>query len=120
MSDNKILIGKYREFFPERQDYPLMTESFEKSIYPGQGKIIYFLLHGKPRLLGMSSCYDVFTGERICMTKMLMSYDIYEWWEELVHYVKNYNLRLPKDFETFILSVSIKEVYINYRKHQRD
>ena len=68
----------------------------------------------------MSSCYDVFTGERICMTKMLMSYDIYEWWEELVHYVKNYNLRLPKDFETFILSVSIKEVYINYRKHQRD
>ncbi len=110
----RTFIGAYRELYPEKPDWPSMRDSFSAHPYPGQGKLIYFMMHANPGLVGMCSCYDVFTGERIRTSKIRMSYGDYEWWDELVHYVKEYNHRLPVDFESYALSVSAKEVYENY------
>lgn len=113
----RIFVGEYREYHTERTDLPPMKDYFEDHNYPGQGKIIYFLMHGIPRLVGMKSCYDIFTGERISVSTELLTFGDYEWWKDLAHYVKNYNLRLPPSFEAYILGISSKEVYENYKKH---
>ena len=113
----RILVGEYREFHTERTDLPSMTDFFEDHTYPGQGEIIYFLMHGITILVGMKSCYDIFNGEFISSSTELLTYGDYEWWKHLAHYVKNYNLRLPPDFEAYILSISSKKVYENYKKH---
>lgn len=94
-----------------------MKENFNKEPYPGQGKVIYFMMHGIPSLVGMTSCYDVFTGARIMLGKELLVYGDYEWWKHLVHYMKRYNLRLPEQFESYILNTSSKEIYENYKKN---
>lgn len=116
---NRIFIGEYREFHTERTDLPSMKDFFEDHPYPGQGKIIYFLMHGIPTLIGMKSCYDIFTGEYISSTTELLIFGDYEWWKYLAHYVKDYNLRLPPDFEAYILSISSREIYENYKRHFR-
>ena len=112
-----MFIGHYRELYPENTDYPWMIDHFEDKPYPGQGKIIYFLMHGIFRLIGDKKCYDVFTGEIIGNSFVLLSYGDYQWWKHLAHYVKKYNLRLPAEFESYVLSISSKTVYENYRKH---
>ena len=117
MSPKRTFIGKYREFYPERTDLPTMKDNFEEHPYPGQGKIIYFLMHGISSLVGMCSVYDIFTGERIRMSQELLFYGNFEWWGYLVHYVKKYNLRLPSEFEEYILKTSSKAVYENYKKN---
>ena len=116
VSKTRTIIGKYRELYPEQKELSSMKGYFSDHPYPGQGKIIYFMMHAEPRLIGMCSCFDVFTGERISMSKVLMSYGDYEWWDELAHYVKNYNLRLPVEFEAYVLGLNLREVYENYRR----
>ena len=108
---NRKIPGEYREFYPDREGLPMMKDYLEDHPYPGQGKNIFFLMHGVPGLVGMKPRYDVFTGERISSSKTLLRYKNLEWWEDLAYYVKNYNLRLPREVESFILSINPKEIY---------
>ena len=55
----RTFIGAYRELYPEKPDWPSMRDSFSAHPYPGQGKLIYFMMHANPGLVGMCSCYDV-------------------------------------------------------------
>ena len=97
-----IFIGQYEELYPGN-GYPSMRNFFSDSPYEGQGKIIYYLKHGKRDMISDKVPRDVFTGEVILMPLIRMNDGEFSWFMPLAYYVEHYNLRLPKEFEERIL-----------------
>lgn len=98
-----IYIGEYDELSPGR-GYPSLKGCCATGTYPGQGRIIYYLKHGKKDMVSMKIPKDVFTGEVIPMEQIGMNDGEYTWFNTLAYYVEKYNLRLPPNFEDKILS----------------
>lgn len=87
-----------------RKGYPSMAASFERNPYPNKDKIVRFLKSGgEVECARASRDVDVFSGERIPDEVLVMSAGEFMWSNILSWYVDKYNLRLPKNFEDFIL-----------------
>lgn len=82
---------------------PPMRDYLEKEAYPNKKDIIRFLRNGTIELAGMSRDKDIFTGEVIPAEVLIMHHGDYVWANVLAWYVEKYNLRMPKDFEAYIL-----------------
>ena len=96
-------IINYKELAPKRE-HPSIQQYLEKEQYPNQDKIVHFLKNGKIEFAQMSRSRDIFTGERIPMEVLGMSDGDYFWPNILAWYVEKYNLRMPEEFERYILS----------------
>ena len=93
----------YKEFV-SNEDYPSIQKYLEKEPYPNQGKIAHFLKNGKIEFARLSRVRDIFTGEQIPFEALAMSDGDYFWSNTLAWYVEKYNLRMPEEFERYILS----------------
>ena len=91
--------------FGKGMGFPSMKESFESMPYTGKEKIIKYLESGKPTYVQTKVATDVFTGQRIPVECMGMTDNKFSWHSTLAYYVKKYNLRLPKEFEEYVLSL---------------
>lgn len=91
----------YREFGDE--NYPSITEFFSENKYDGQDEILAYLKNGKVGAVSMGNVYDIVTNEKIAHEKLLMSDGRYSWNSIICYYVEKYNLRLPKEFEQYVL-----------------
>lgn len=99
-----IILVNYKEFGVP--DAPSMRNSFEKQPYKGQDKIVDFLRNKGE--IGAAACKvpkDCFTGERIPGYLYLKKYKNFGWSSDLAYYVEKYNLRLPKEFEEYVLGL---------------
>ena len=92
----------YAELEPGR-NFPKMKDSFSKEPYPHKSKVMRFLQGGSVDLARASRAKDVFSGELIPAEVLVMHSGDFYWSNTLVWYVEKYNLRLPKDFEEYIL-----------------
>lgn len=84
-----------------------MKDRFQEKPYPGMDRIVFYLRHnGKPTLAQAKRTSDRFTGERIPGEFSLTLFDDgnYSWWNDLAYHVEKYNLRLPKEFEDYVLN----------------
>ena len=102
VKDDFIFIS-YKEFGEDEND-PSIHDYLEKEPYPNQEKIANFLKNGKIELAQMSRDRDIFTGQRIQREVLVMSDGDYFWANTLAWYVEKYNLRMPEEFEHYILS----------------
>ncbi len=102
-----IYIGKYDELIPNR-GYESMKLHFSESKYPNQDIISNYLNSGKVDMVSAELPFDVFTGDRIKKEKIGMNDGVYMWWNTLAHYVDKYNLRLPEEFENYILKGTLQ------------
>ena len=100
--DDFIFIS-YKEFGNDDND-PSIHDYLEKEPYPNQNKIIRFLKNGKIEFARLSRVRDIFTGQRIPHEVLVMSDGDYFWSNTLAWYVEKYNLRMPEEFERYILS----------------
>lgn len=84
--------------------FPKLRSSLEKQSYNNKEKIAAFLNDGEIVLTRLSRVKDVLTGELIPLEVHAMCHGDYYWCNILSWYVEKHNLRLPKDFEEYILS----------------
>lgn len=88
-----------------------MKDHFERAPYKGKDKIVAYLeTKGKSTMVRMETAKDRLTGERI---KGMYDLEIFtdgtfSWWSDLAYHVKKYNLRLPKEFEDYVLNHPIQ------------
>lgn len=85
-------------------NHPKLTDSMESGPYPHKEEIIHFLLNGNIEFVRVSRVRDVFTGEYIPTEVRVMQDGDYCWSNVLAWYVDKYNVRLPREFEEYILS----------------
>ena len=86
-----------------------MKDHFENKPYKGMDKIVAYLkTKGKSTMVRMEMAKDRFTGERIkdMYDLEIFSDGNFSWWSDLAYHVEKYNLRLPKEFEDYVLSLS--------------
>ena len=84
-----------------------MKDFVQKEPYSGKDKIVSYLNKGgKPTMVSMEAGSDKFTGERIngMPSVELRSDGKFTWWSDLAYHVEKYNLRLPKEFEEYVLN----------------
>lgn len=84
-----------------------MKEHFESNPYAGQEHIVEYLKrHGKPTMVRMKRATDRITGEKIngLLSLELLTDGKFEWYNDLAYHVEKYNLRLPKEFEEYVLN----------------
>ena len=99
-----ILLGKYEELGPG-MGFPSMKEFFAPEPYDGKERIVDYLMnHGTVCMVTASVVRDVFTGESAGYDKKFYEDGEFSWCNSLAHYVKKYNLRLPKEFENKVLN----------------
>lgn len=98
-------LGRYKEF-NKSSNYESITNYFSEERYEGQDKIAQYLRSGKEDIISMEIPKDVITGERIPGEKVGMNDGVYTWFNILAYYVEKYNLRLPKEFEDYVLEKS--------------
>ena len=84
-----------------------MKDHFESKPYNGKDKIVAYLkTKGKSTLVRMEMSKDRLTGERI---KDMFSLELFtdgkfSWWSDLAYHIEKYNLRLPAEFEDYVLN----------------
>lgn len=84
---------------------PSIVERSEKAPYYGIEKIINFLdSRGEIGIVSADVPRDLITGERIDGELYTRKIDGFSWWSDLSYHVKKYNLRLPKEFEDYVLN----------------
>lgn len=98
-----ISLIHYNEFGPG-MGFPSLKDSFYESEYEGQSKIVDYLKSGQTHMVGMGKTYDVLTGEEIEHEILFMDDGKYSWISTLIYYVEKYNLRLPHEFEEYVLA----------------
>lgn len=95
-------------FFKEygAEDAPSMLDSCENLPYPGKEKIIRFLNDkGTVTIVSTQLPFDRITGERISGELYSKQFSDFIWCSDLAYHVEKYNLRLPKEFEDYVLSL---------------
>lgn len=95
----------FDELYPNR-NYPKMKEYIQEKAYDKQQIIKNFLLNGNVEAARLSRVKDVFSGETIPREVLVMHHGDYRWSNVLAWYVEKYNLRMPEDFERYILEHS--------------
>lgn len=98
-----INLARYDEF-GKNMGLPSIVELFSDVPYPNKGKIVDYLKSGKVSLIGVAPITDVVTGEKIAKELEIMEDGKYSWNNALIYYVERYNVRLPKEFEDYVLS----------------
>lgn len=93
----------YEELEPGR-GFPELKSSLIDGNYPFKKEIVQFLQTGEIDLVRASRKRDIFTGKWIPLEVMVMHAEDFYWSTELAWYVDQYNLRLPKDFEEYIIA----------------
>lgn len=94
-------------FFKEygANDAPRLLDKCEKSAYPGKEKIVKFLNEkGTVTIVSTQLPADRITGERISGELFSKQFSKFIWCSDLAYHVEKYNLRLPKEFEDYVLS----------------
>lgn len=89
-------------------EFPTMEECFCKEKYPFQDEICEYILKcpDNDELIAMPSIErDMFTGKTIGSStyNVIFEKDGYQWRNNLAYYIKQYNLRLPKKAEDWVL-----------------
>lgn len=97
-----ISLIQYEEF-GKGMGLPSMRDSFQKEKYEGQNKIIEYLKNGKQTMVAVGKPIDFFTGEQLTTSKVFMNDGKFSWINTLAYYVEHYNLRLPQEFEDYVL-----------------
>ena len=100
---DKYGLVKWQEFGAENA--PSIRILFSKKPYPNKEKIASYLESGETKLVSPEAESDVVTGNLIspCITKCIKSNGDYSWSGILPYYVREYNLRLPAEYEEDIL-----------------
>ena len=91
--------------FGKGMGFPSMKESFSQHPFEGKDKIVQYLKNGKTTYVQPKLATDFFTGERIPVESMGLTDGNYSWHSTLTYYVEKYNLRLPKEFEDYVLKI---------------
>ena len=87
-----------------KKDYPYMRGNLQNEPYPNKEIIIDFLMNkGDVLLAQLSRAKDVYSGERVPFELLVRRDGEYQWANILAWYVEKYNLRMPEDFEKYIL-----------------
>lgn len=99
-----MIFISYDEIDPGH-NFPKMKSALLDGKYENKDLIVNFLNNGIIDLAQLSREKDVFTGQVIPDEVLVMhdSGEKYEWSNLLAYYVDKYNLRLPKEFEAYIL-----------------
>lgn len=101
------LLGCYEEL-GSGMGFPSMKDYFENEPYPEQNSIIEYLQHnGVVKMISMGHKYDFITGEEIEHETLHYTDRHFVWTSTLIYYVKKYNLRLPKEFEGWVMDLRI-------------
>ena len=101
--EGEIMLLGYEEMYPG-YGMPLMSDHLEPQPYLGKDKIVNFLTKGEQLFAKLGHDVDVFSGETIPISPVVLQAGGFEWPAILAYYVDKYNLRLPKDFEDYILN----------------
>lgn len=102
--EHGILIG-YREYGAD--DAPSLLDCCEKEPYDGKEKIVFYLQNkGRATMASTGVARDRLTNERIKGEFQSVYYTDgkYSWCNDLAYHVEKYNLRLPKEFEDYVLN----------------
>lgn len=98
----RLFLCNYKEYGAENA--PSIIDASSSEPYFGKDKIVKFLTeNGKAGLASTSVPHDRITGERIGIELVLKEADRFSWWSDLAYHVEKYNLRLPKEFEDYVL-----------------
>lgn len=95
-------MAEWVEFNPLAQKS--LKDDFNSVPLPSQPKILKYLDNGELTLASPSVAVDVLSGEKISQTSCILTDGEYSWSGSLGHYIRKYNLRLPKEFENKILN----------------
>ena len=98
-----ISLIHYNEF-AENMGFPSIKDAFEEKAYDGQSDIVKYLNNGKVTMTSTGYATDIVTGQTIKKPKTFMNDGKYSWTSTLAYYVENYNMRLPKEFEDYVLN----------------
>ncbi len=103
-----LILNLFREYGDST--LPSMLEFCKKEPYIGQAKIVMFLKE-KGKVISASTAMpkDRITGEHISLPSgsiVTQEYNGFVWRSDLAYHVEKYNLRLPKEFEDYVLSHS--------------
>ena len=86
-----------------------MKIHFDSVQFEGKERIVEYLkTGGKTVMVSMARPVDRITGERIngLLSLELMSDGNFRWYNDLAYHVEKYNLRLPEEFEKYVLNKS--------------
>ena len=84
---------------------PSIREFINEKPYENNQKIIDFLNNnGAVGIVSTDYPKDLLTGERIKGELYTKKIDGFSWWSNLPYHIEKYNLRLPEDFENYILN----------------
>jgi len=97
-----ISLIQYDEF-GKGMGFPSLKDSLNDEKYEGQEKIVEYLKNGHVTMASPGRDIDVVTGVEIPGEKVFMNDGKYSWTTTLIHYVKKHNLRLPKEFEEYVM-----------------
>lgn len=102
MNGKISLMSQWKEFNPAASKS--IKDDFQSKAYDYQPEICNYLDNGKVSLSATTCGTDILTGVRITNTYCILTDGEYSWSNTLSFYIKKYNLRLPHDFETKVLS----------------
>ena len=91
----------WKEFNPDENRS--IKDDFQNKEYDHFKEIAAYLENGKISLVSTECGVDVVTNERIFDTCCILTDGEYTWLNTLGYYVRNYYLKLPKEFEQKVL-----------------
>ena len=98
------ILNAFKEYGAEGS--PSILDAADDRPYPEKGKIVDFLNnYGNVIMVSLKIPTDRVTGERIADLRGLSTKELdgYSWSSDLAYHVDKYNLRLPKEFEDYVL-----------------
>lgn len=97
-----VILGKYDEFAPN-MGFPSIKEHLQDAPYKFQSDILHYLMNGNIHMVTASRFSDVITGKLTDRELVYMDDGKYSWSSKLPYYVEKYNLKLPEEFERYVL-----------------
>lgn len=96
-------IGLYDELGPG-MGYPSMKDSMAAEPYENQTVIANYLRGGKVHMVTAAHVTDVVTGRKKDIELCHMNDGVFSWTTSILYHVEKYNLRLPAEFVTHVIS----------------
>ncbi len=96
-----ILIGEIRELL-KNDKYPSIKELINRPI-PEKEKIIHYMKKGEVIAVAPAIIRDVLNPEIKIPELYIMSDGKYQWRSDIIYYLENYDLELPKEFIIYVL-----------------
>lgn len=98
-----IILGKYDELGPG-MGFPSIKDDFQKEPYECKEAILDYLRKGKVHMVSPGIIVDAISGENTNRRLVHMNDGVFCWSSKIIYYVEHYNLRLPKEFEEYVLN----------------